>query len=96
MYTINNKPASPSKLTQSPSKFKGSYALLKTKGMFNEIDMYEPNNADRAYSVDDEYSYKPMTAKTNMSVNPSQSSTRYEQKWTNVENNDLITTFKTI
>lgn len=31
-----------------------------------------------------------------MSVNPSQTSTHYEQKWTNVENNDLITTFKTI
>lgn len=38
-----------------------------------------------------------MTALTNMSVNPtSHSSTTYEQKWTNVENNDLITTFKTI
>jgi len=37
-----------------------------------------------------------MTARTNMSVNPSQTSTVYEQKWTNVENNDLITTFKTV
>lgn len=92
---MDNKESSPVK--KSPSKIKKQYPLLKKEGLFNDVDIYEPNRADRAYSVDGGISHKPMTAVTNMSVNPSQSSTMYEQKWSNIDNNnDLITTFKTI
>ena len=71
-YKLDNQHSSP--VSKSPSKFKKQQPVLKL-GLFNDVDAYEPLRADRAQSVDGGTSQKPMTAVTNMSVNPSQSST---------------------